>query len=54
MREVEGQGLRPFSCSSLPRSVMTLDIDNGGEFINEAVIAYCEQERITFTRDAPI
>ncbi len=26
---------------------------NGGEFINEVVIAYCEQEQMTFTRGRP-
>jgi hypothetical protein len=30
-----------------------IDTDNGGEFINEAVIAYCEQEHISFTRGRP-
>jgi hypothetical protein len=30
-----------------------IDTDNGGEFINEVLIAYCEQERITFTRGRP-
>jgi hypothetical protein len=30
-----------------------IDTDNGGEFLNEALIAYCEQEQITFTRGRP-
>lgn len=30
-----------------------MDTDNGGEFLNEAVLAYCEQEQITFTRGRP-
>ncbi len=33
--------------------MLGIDTDNGGEFINEAVIAYCEQEHITFTRGRP-
>jgi hypothetical protein len=30
-----------------------LDVDNGGEFINRTLLAYCEAERITFTRGRP-
>jgi hypothetical protein len=30
-----------------------LDTDNGGEFINVELLAYCEQEQITFTRGRP-
>ena len=33
-----------------PFPMLGIDTDNGGEFINEAVIAYCEQAQITFTR----
>jgi hypothetical protein len=33
--------------------MLGIDTDNGGEFINEAVIAYCEQAHITFTRGRP-
>jgi hypothetical protein len=36
-----------------PFPILGIDTDNGGEFINEAVIAYCEQEKITFTRGRP-
>src|SRR5436190_10959331 len=36
-----------------PFPILGIDTDNGGEFINEAVIAYCEQARITFTRGRP-
>jgi hypothetical protein len=35
-----------------PFPILGIDTDNGGEFINEAVVAYCEQEQISFTRDA--
>ncbi|HEX6478165.1 MAG TPA: transposase family protein [Ktedonobacteraceae bacterium] len=36
-----------------PFPMLGIDTDNGGEFINEAVIAYCEQEQISFTRGRP-
>jgi hypothetical protein len=36
-----------------PFPILGLDTDNGAEFINEVVVAYCEQERITFTRGRP-
>ena len=36
-----------------PFPILGLDTDNGGEFINEAVLAYCEQAHITFTRGRP-
>jgi len=36
-----------------PFPILVIDTDNGGEFINEAVIAYCEQEHISFTRGRP-
>jgi hypothetical protein len=36
-----------------PFPILEIDTDNGGEFINEAVIAYCEHEHITFTRGRP-
>ncbi len=36
-----------------PFPMLGIDTDNGGEFINEAVIAYCEQAYITFTRGRP-
>ncbi|GCE22211.1 integrase catalytic domain-containing protein [Dictyobacter kobayashii] len=36
-----------------PFPILGLDTDNGGEFINEAVLSYCEQEQISFTRGRP-
>jgi hypothetical protein len=36
-----------------PFPIQGIDTDNGGEFINEVLIAYCEQEHITFTRGRP-
>jgi len=34
----------------LPFPVLGLDTDNGSEFINAELMAYCEREKITFTR----
>ncbi len=34
----------------LPFPLLGLDTDNGGEFLNEELLAYCQRERITFTR----
>ena len=36
-----------------PFPVLGIDTDNGGEFINETVLTYCEQAHITFTRGRP-
>jgi hypothetical protein len=36
-----------------PFPILGIDTDNGGEFLNEAVLAYCEQAHITFTRGRP-
>jgi hypothetical protein len=36
-----------------PFPILGIDTDNGGEFINEVVASYCEQEQITFTRGRP-
>jgi len=36
-----------------PFPILGIDTDNGGEFINEVIISYCEQEHITFTRGRP-
>jgi hypothetical protein len=36
-----------------PFPILGIDTDNGGEFINEVLVAYCEQEQITFTRGRP-
>jgi hypothetical protein len=33
--------------------ILGIDTDNGAEFINEEVRAYCEQEHLTFTRGRP-
>ena len=37
----------------IPFPVLGLDTDNGGEFINTDLLAYCEQEQISFTRGRP-
>ncbi len=34
----------------LPFPLLGLDSDNGGEFINQHLFAYCQREKITFTR----
>ena len=34
----------------LPLPLLGLDSDNGSEFINQRLFAYCEREKITFTR----
>jgi hypothetical protein len=36
-----------------PFPILGIDTDNGGEFINEVLIAYCEHEHLTFTRGRP-
>jgi hypothetical protein len=36
--------------SSLPFPLMGIDSDNGGEFINSALLKWCRDERIQFTR----
>jgi len=36
-----------------PFPILGIDTDNGGEFLNETLIAYCEQEQLTFTRGRP-
>jgi Integrase core domain len=36
-----------------PFPILGIDTDNGGEFINETVITYCEQAQISFTRGRP-
>lgn len=38
------------SIANFPFPVLGLDSDNGGEFINNHLRRYCEQEKITFTR----
>ncbi len=37
----------------LPMPLVGLDSDNGSEFINHALLAYCRRHRITFTRSRP-
>jgi site-specific recombinase XerD len=36
-----------------PFPILGIDTDNGGEFINEEVTAFCVREQITFTRGRP-
>ena len=37
----------------LPFHLLGLDSDNGSEFINQHLLTYCRQQRITFTRSRP-
>ena len=37
-----------------PFPIVGIDTENGGDFINEALITYCKQEHITFTRGRPL
>ena len=37
----------------LPFPLLGIDSDNGGEFINNQLIRYCQKEQITFTRSQP-
>jgi hypothetical protein len=39
--------------ASFPFPILGLDTNNGGEFINEEVAAFCVREQITFTRGRP-
>jgi hypothetical protein len=39
--------------ASLPFEVLSIDSDNGGEFINSRLYEYCRSERIGFTRSRP-
>jgi hypothetical protein len=34
----------------VPFPILGVDTDNGSEFINNELVAYCDQNRITFTR----
>lgn len=36
-----------------PFPLLGIDTDSGSEFLNEELIAYCEQEQLTFTRGHP-
>ncbi len=38
---------------SMPFPILGVDSDNGGEFINSHLLAWCEKRRITFTRSRP-
>ena len=38
---------------NLPFALLGLDSDNGSEFINDQLLRYCRQEKITFTRSRP-
>jgi hypothetical protein len=38
---------------NLPFSLLGLDSDNGSEFINESLLNYCRDHKITFTRSRP-
>jgi hypothetical protein len=37
----------------LPFALLGLDSDNGGEFINEMLLQFCQFQKITFTRSRP-
>jgi len=37
----------------LPFPLLGLDSDNGSEFINQHLFAYCQREKVTFTRSRP-
>ncbi len=37
----------------LPFPLLGIDTDNGGEFINVELLAFCEREQLTFTRGRP-
>lgn len=40
-------------CAAMPFPVVGVDCDNGSEFINEDLLAWCQDRRITFTRSRP-
>lgn len=39
--------------TELPVPLLGLDSDNGSEFLNHALVGYCTDERITYTRSRP-
>ena len=39
--------------AAMPFPILGVDSDNGSEFINHHLLAWCEQRRITFTRSRP-
>jgi transposase InsO family protein len=44
---------RSTSTASIPFSIKGIDSDNGSEFINEHLLKYCSDNKITFTRSRP-
>ncbi|MBA2677778.1 MAG: DDE-type integrase/transposase/recombinase [Ktedonobacteraceae bacterium] len=36
-----------------PFPILGIDTDNGSEFINKEIVAYCQREQLTFTRGRP-
>ena len=38
---------------SMPFPLLAIDTDNGSEFLNEALLAYCDKHKIEFTRSRP-
>ena len=58
-RGVWGKGQERVGCAihqigqRLPFPLLGLDSDNGGEFINPRLYAYCQRNKITFTRSLP-
>jgi hypothetical protein len=39
--------------TSMPFPLLGIDTDNGSEFLNERLLAYCEKHGIEFTRSRP-
>jgi hypothetical protein len=39
--------------AAMPFAILGVDCDNGSEFINEDLLAWCQDRRITFTRSRP-
>jgi len=39
--------------TSMPFPLLAIDTDNGSEFLNETLVAYCEKHKIEFTRSRP-
>jgi transposase InsO family protein len=42
-----------YALAQFPFPIVGIDSDNGSEFINEHLLRYCEQRKITFTRSRP-
>ncbi|VUT26916.1 MAG: Integrase core domain protein [Candidatus Methanolliviera sp. GoM_oil] len=47
------EALLDIRCKNLPFKLLGIDSDNGGEFINEHLMKYCEREELVFTRSRP-